>query len=118
MILDDELVCYSFAQVFVSKKRKLQAAKQKREVVFAEVRYNSHSLFSCSCKTSSIMFLKCVTNNLFYFRFLRRKHKYLLKREAPNTDKETTALQGGGNPIPSTIDQPLLSDSLRVNIIA
>ncbi|KAG6387905.1 hypothetical protein SASPL_153100 [Salvia splendens] len=70
-------------KVFVSKKRKLQAAKQKREVVFAEV------------------------------RFLRRKHKYLLKRQAPNTDKETNALQGGGNPIPSTIDQPLLSNSLR-----
>ncbi|KAL1552532.1 hypothetical protein AAHA92_13316 [Salvia divinorum] len=69
-------------KVFVSRKRKLQAAKQKRELVLAEV------------------------------RFLRRKHKYLLKKQAPNTDKETnTTLQGGGNP--STIDQSLLSNSLR-----
>ncbi|KAI3468357.1 hypothetical protein Pfo_025020 [Paulownia fortunei] len=85
---------------YVSRKRKLQAAKQKKETILAEV------------------------------RFLRRKHKYLSKCRAPNEDKvplhlpnsaiESNALQGGRNhstseAAPENLDQVLVSNSLVKN---
>ncbi|KAG8375424.1 hypothetical protein BUALT_Bualt10G0098600 [Buddleja alternifolia] len=71
---------------FVSRKRKLQAAKQKRETISAEI------------------------------RFLRHRRKYLLKVRAPNTvpnsDIESNAVEGGRNcstseAPPRNIDQVL-----------
>ncbi|KAK4435751.1 hypothetical protein Salat_0738600 [Sesamum alatum] len=81
---------------FVSRKRKLQAAKQKKETILAEV------------------------------RFLRRRRKCLLKTQSPNVDEvplhlpnadvESNALQGKGThstseASPEKFDQHLLPNS-------
>ncbi|KAK6137139.1 hypothetical protein DH2020_029115 [Rehmannia glutinosa] len=58
---------------YVSRKRKLQAAKQKKETILAEVRVEQF--------------------NLLVFRFLRRKRKHLSKSRVSKSDIESNISQ-------------------------
>ncbi|CAK7353958.1 unnamed protein product [Dovyalis caffra] len=65
-LLEDFLV---LQKDFVSKKRKLRTVEQKRDVLLAEVRY-----------------VLCTLD--LYERFLRRRHKFLMKMQSDNHQLE------------------------------
>ncbi|GFQ04366.1 hypothetical protein PHJA_002580500 [Phtheirospermum japonicum] len=71
---------------FVSRKKKLQAAKEKKETILAEV------------------------------RFLRRRLKYLSKSRVPKSDLESNALQGERNHSISEAAQQNLDHVSNINV--
>lgn len=102
-------------QEFVSEKKKLQTAKQKRETLFTEVRYDlCFAYFSTNCENRGVQLhrLSCVSP--LKFRFLRRRQAYLLKMQSSKPETEHVQHQNS-NVQPEIAAKEWYYDNVNVN---